>query len=47
MDLVQGFGAFEVLAPAGMCPVTTRIGSAKEVDTALKGWLKQGYQATV
>ena len=35
----------KVLAPGGMCQVTTRIGSAKEIDAALKGWLKQAYDA--
>ena len=32
--------------PSGsMCQATTRIGSAAEVDAALKGWLKQAYDA--
>ncbi len=35
----------KVLAPGGMCQVTTRINNAKEVDAALKGWLKQAYDA--
>jgi hypothetical protein len=35
----------KVLAPGGMCQVTTRIGTAKEIDAALKGWLRQAYDA--
>ena len=35
----------KVLAPGGMCQVTTRLGSIKEIDAALKGWLKQAYDA--
>ena len=32
--------------PAGsMCQATTRIGSAKEFDATLKGWIKQAYDA--
>ncbi len=31
--------------PGGMCQATTRISSAAEVDAALKGWLKQAYDA--
>ena len=35
----------KVLAPGGMCPVTTRIGSLKEVDAELKSWLKKAFDA--
>ena len=35
----------KVLAPGGMCQVTTRIGGAGEVDAALKGWLKKAFDA--
>ena len=35
----------KVLAPGGMCQVTTRIVAAKEIDAALRGWLKQAYDA--
>lgn len=35
----------KVQPPGGMCQVTTRITSAAEVDAALKGWLKQAYDA--
>lgn len=35
----------KVQAPGGMCQATTRITSAAEVDAALKGWLKQAYDA--
>ena len=31
--------------PGSMCQATTRIGSAAEVDAALKGWLKKAYDA--
>ncbi len=31
--------------PGSMCQATTRITSAAEVDAALKGWLKQAYDA--
>ncbi|TRZ98429.1 MAG: DUF4287 domain-containing protein [Rhodocyclaceae bacterium] len=31
--------------PGGMCQATTRIGSAKELDALLKGWIKQAYDA--
>ncbi|MBL8343134.1 MAG: DUF4287 domain-containing protein [Rubrivivax sp.] len=35
----------KVLPPGGMCQVTTRIGSVKEVDAVLTGWLKQAFDA--
>ena len=35
----------KVMPPGGMCQVTTRIVSAKEVDAALKAWIKQAYDA--
>ena len=35
----------KVLPPGGMCQVTTRIGTAQEIDAALKGWLKRAYDA--
>ena len=35
----------KVQPPGSMCQATTRIGSAAEVDAALKGWLKQAYDA--
>ena len=31
--------------PGSMCQATTRIGSVKEVDAALKGWLKRAFDA--
>ena len=31
--------------PGGMCQATTRISSAKELDAALKGWIKQAFDA--
>jgi hypothetical protein len=31
--------------PGSMCNATTRIGSKAEIDAALKGWLKQAYDA--
>lgn len=31
--------------PGSMCQATTRITSAAEIDAALKGWLKQAYDA--
>jgi hypothetical protein len=34
-----------VQPPGSMCAVTTRIGSAREVDAALVGWLKKAYDA--
>jgi hypothetical protein len=35
----------KVMPPGGMCQVTTRIGTTGEIDAALKGWLKQAYDA--
>ncbi len=35
----------KVQPPGSMCQATTRIGSVKEVDAALKGWLKRAYDA--
>ena len=35
----------KVQPPGSMCQATTRIGSATEVDAALKGWLKRAYDA--
>jgi len=35
----------KVQPPGSMCQATTRIGSAKEVDAALSGWLKKAYDA--
>lgn len=35
----------KVLAPGGMCQATTRIGSADEIDAALRGWLRQAFDA--
>ena len=35
----------KVQPSGGMCQATTRIGSLAELDTALKGWLKQAYGA--
>jgi hypothetical protein len=35
----------KVMPPGGMCQVTTRIASVKEVDAALRGWLQQAYDA--
>lgn len=35
----------KLLPPGGMCQASTRIGSVAEVDKALKGWLKQAYDA--
>ena len=32
-------------APGSMCQATTRITSASEVDSLLKGWLKRAYDA--
>lgn len=29
----------------GMCQATTRIGSARELDATLKGWIKKAYDA--
>ncbi len=34
-----------LLPPGGMCQATLRIGSAAEVDTQLKAWLKQAFDA--
>jgi Domain of unknown function (DUF5655)/Domain of unknown function (DUF4287) len=34
-----------VQPPGSMCAVTTRIGSAREVDAALVSWLKKAYDA--
>jgi hypothetical protein len=31
--------------PGSMCQATTRIGSAKEVDASLVGWLRRAYDA--
>jgi len=31
--------------PGSMCQATTRIGSSKEVDAALKGWIRHAYKA--
>jgi Domain of unknown function (DUF5655)/Domain of unknown function (DUF4287) len=35
----------KVQPPGSMCQATTRIGSAAEVDTALKAWIKQAFDA--
>jgi hypothetical protein len=35
----------KVMPPGGMCQVTTRISGVQEIDAALKGWLKQAYDA--
>ena len=35
----------KVQPPGSMCNATTRIASASEVDTLLKGWLRQAYDA--
>ncbi len=35
----------KVQPPGSMCQATTRIGSVKEVDAALKGWLKRAFDA--
>ena len=35
----------KVQPPGGMCQATTRISTAKEVDAALKAWIKQAYDA--
>jgi hypothetical protein len=35
----------KVQPPGGMCQATTRISAAKEVDAALKSWIKQAYDA--
>jgi hypothetical protein len=35
----------KVLAPGGMCQVTTRVSDAQEVDAALAAWLKAAYDA--
>lgn len=35
----------KVLAPGGMCQVTTRISASSEVDAALKAWIKRAYDA--
>jgi Domain of unknown function (DUF5655)/Domain of unknown function (DUF4287) len=35
----------KVQPPGSMCQATTRITSTAEVDAALKGWLKQAYDA--
>ena len=35
----------KVQPPGSLCQATTRIGSAREVDAALKGWLKSAYNA--
>jgi len=35
----------KVQPPGAMCQATLRIGSVAEVDSALKGWLKQAYDA--
>lgn len=35
----------KVQPPGGMCQATTRISTAKDVDAALKGWIKQAYEA--
>jgi len=35
----------KVQPPGAMCQATLRIGSVAEVDAALKGWLKQAYDA--
>lgn len=35
----------KVQPPGSMCQATTRIGSAKEVDAALKAWIKLAYDA--
>lgn len=35
----------KVQPPGSMCQATTRISSEKELDAALKGWLKQAFDA--
>ncbi|HEY1092161.1 MAG TPA: DUF5655 domain-containing protein [Burkholderiaceae bacterium] len=35
----------KVLAPGGMCQATTRVSSAAELDTELKTWVKQAFDA--
>ncbi len=35
----------KVLAPGGMCQVTTRVTKASEIDAAFKGWIKRAYDA--
>lgn len=35
----------KALPPGGMCQYTVRLGSASEVDTTLKGWLRAAYDA--
>ena len=35
----------KVQPPGSMCNATTRIGSAGEIDAALKGWLKRAFDA--
>ena len=35
----------KVQPPGSMCQATTRISTAKEVDAALKAWIKQAYDA--
>jgi len=35
----------KVQPPGGMCQAATRISTAKEVDAALKAWIKQAYDA--
>jgi hypothetical protein len=35
----------KVQPPGGMCQATTRISTAKEVDAALKAWIRQAYDA--
>jgi predicted transport protein len=35
----------KVQPPGGMSQVTTRIGAVSDIDAALKGWIKQAYDA--
>ena len=35
----------KVLAPGGMCQVTTRVTKASEIDAELEAWLKQAHNA--
>ena len=35
----------KVQPPGSMCQATTRISTAKDIDAALKGWIKQAFEA--
>lgn len=35
----------KILAPGGMCQVTTRISDASQIDASLMGWIRAAYQA--